>query len=218
MTLTLSHDLPWGGEPGDPEANNQNWVGLVIIGILFLVAFHWEGWQKGHQRRARLDAYRRRDKWRMGDVPRLRKLGVPPHRIQQIIADNKHRGRGVVQNYRSLDEVVELIAQQANVLLSPDTQPHKRLSTLKQTPLWQYIVEALYRGEHTAAREERMKSPSTHAERMVADCLGISDSQVHKICGGVRKERKLENKDEGDFLLRVGDFQRWQLDGSLHLP
>jgi hypothetical protein len=216
--MTLSPDAFWSGQPEHPDASAQGWGSMVFLLVLFLIAWHWEGWRKAHQRNARLAAYRCRHQWRTADVPRLLKLGVPRERIQRIITDNKRLGRGVIESYQSLDEVVTLMAEQFSVLLSPHTKPHARLATLKQTPLWRYIVEALYRGEHTAAKAVRQKSASSHAEHVVADCLGITDSQVHKICGGVRKERRCENRlADGEFLLRISEFEAWKRDGDLQL-
>jgi hypothetical protein len=208
-------------QPEDPNASTPSWLCLALVLLLFFIVSQWGDWQTSHQKRARRTAYRRRHQWRKADVPRLLKLGVPMERIQRITDDNnKRRGRGVVQSYQSLDEVVTLRAEQFNVLLAADTPPHSRLSTLKQTPFWRYIVEALYRGEHTAAKEIRQKSASSHAEQVVAGCLGISDSQVRKICVGVRKERKRENRPayaDSEFLLRVNEFEAWQRTGDLQI-
>jgi hypothetical protein len=168
-----------------------------------------------HDRRARLTVYRRRQRWRKADVPHLLKLGIPAGRIERIMDGNKRRGRGVVQRYQSFDEMVTGMAERFNVLLSPDTEPYARLAALKQTPLWPDVVEALYRGEHAAAKERHERSPSTHAEQVVAACLGIADSSVHKICVGVRKERKQGNPSECDTLFRVTEFEAWKRDGIL---
>jgi hypothetical protein len=107
------------------------------------------------------------------------------------------------------------LAEQLGVLLAPVTPPHTRLATLRQTPLWPEIVEALYRGEHAAAKEEGVRSPSAHAEELVAACLGISDSSVHKTCGAVRKARRLEYKADSGVLFRVNEFETWKRGGNL---
>jgi hypothetical protein len=94
-----------------------------------------------------------------------------------------------------------------------------RLNILKQTPFWPEIVEGLYRGEHAATRERGERSPSMRAEELIADCLGISDSSIRKICVAVRKARRLEGKrPESGLLLRMSEFQAWKRDGNLLAP
>jgi hypothetical protein len=216
MSMTPSPATPLDGQPENPESNEINWIGWIIVIIGVFIVSQWEGWQQSHQRRARLDAYCRRHQWRKADVSRLLNLGIPKQRIERIISDNKRRGRGVVQNYQPLDTMLMHAAEQFSTLLSPDTPPPARLKVLKQTPVWSYVVEALYRGEHAAAKEACQKSPSMHAELLVADCLGITDSQVHKLCGGVRKERRCENKpSESESTLRIQEFEAWMKSGDL---
>ena len=218
MGLTIFPAEPFETQPVNPESTELNWVGWVLIAICVFIVSQWEGWQQGHQRRACLEAYCRRHQWRKADVSKLLRLGVSEQRIERIISNNKSRGRGVVQKYRALDDLLTHAAEQLSVLLSPDTPQSTRLKVLKHTPVWRYVVEALYRGEHAAAREARLKSPSMHAELLVADCLGITDAQVHKVCGDVRKERKQQNKSsEGETTLRIQQFEAWIESGELQL-
>jgi hypothetical protein len=213
MTLWLD-----GDEKGEDAERTQ---GQFILGVIVLLVFayvmaSWEAWQEAHARQARLTAYRRRARWRKADLPRLIELGIPRHRIERNIDANRCRGRGVVPHYQSLDVMMTEIAVQAGVLLSPETPPHARLATLKQTSVWPEIVEALYRGEHTAAKVRRERSASTLAENLVAKCLGLSDSSVRKICVAVRKARKLEAEPSAPgFLLRVSEFDGWIRSGNL---
>jgi hypothetical protein len=218
MSMTASPATPFGDQPENPASNEISWMGWVIVIIGVVIFSHWEEWQKNHQRRARLDAYRRRHQWRKADVSRLLNLGVPRQRIERVIDENKGRGRGVVQKYQSLEEIWMQAAEQFSALLSPDTPPKTRLQILKQTAAWRYVVEALYRGEHAAAKEAGLKSPSEQAELTVADCLGITNSHLHKICGAVRKERRFQNKtSEGETLLRIKAFEAWMKDGDFQL-
>lgn len=175
----------------------------------------WKSWQEDHERKARLTAYRRRQRWRKADVPRLVELGIPRHRIERIIDGNRRRGRGVVPRYQSLDAMMAESTEQFGILFAPETPPHTRLATLKKTPFWPEIVEALYRGEHAAARVDGVRSPSTHAEEVTSGCLGISESLVRKICGTVRKARQLEGKAPACGALRVSEFEAWKRDGNL---
>jgi hypothetical protein len=218
MSMTAFPATPFGDQPENPASNEISWMDWVIVIIGVVIFSHWEEWQKNHQRRARLDAYRRRHQWRKADVSRLLNLGVPRQRIERVIDENKGRGRGVVQKYQSLEEMWMQAAEQFSALLSPDTPPKTRLKILKQTAAWRYVVEALYRGEHAAAKEARQKSPSERAELNVAACLGITDSQVHKLCGTVRNERKCQNKtSEGESVLRIQEFEDWMKDGNFQL-
>lgn len=206
---------PFWGE-GSEEDRSQFALGAVVLLVCAWIMMSWESWREGHARQARLTAYRRRQHWRKADVPRLVELGIPRYRIERTIDANKCRGRGVVHRYLSLDDKMAELAEQFGVLLAPETPPHTRLATLKRTPLWPEVVEALYRGEHAAAQEESMRSPSTHAETIVAACLGISDSSVHKTCAAVRKARRLEGKvPDSDSLLRVSAFEAWMLGENL---
>ncbi|MGH7092069.1 MAG: hypothetical protein ACREFB_00865 [Stellaceae bacterium] len=202
---------------GDAEkAQGQLVLGIIVLGVLAYFITSWETWQAEHNRKARLTAYRRRTRWRKADLLRLMELGIPRHRIERIIDANRCRGRGVVPRYKSLDTTMAEMTAQFEVLLSPETAPHARLATLKQTPLWPEIVEALYRGEHAAAKERRERSASTLAEELVARCLGLSDSSVRKVCVAVRKTRRLEVKlAESGLLLRVGEFEGWLHSGNL---
>jgi len=218
MSMTPSSITTFSEQRENPTANDIGWVGWVIVIISMVIASQWEDWQENHQRRARLDAYRCRYQWRKADVSRLLNLGVPRQRIERVIANNRFRGRGVVQDYQSLDEMLMQAGEQISVLLSPDAPPVTRLKILKKTFVWPYVVESLYRGEHAAAREARQKSASTYAELRVAGCLGISDSQVHKICVGVRQERKSESKpSEGESMFRIQEFEAWMNSGELGL-
>jgi hypothetical protein len=218
MSITASPATPFGDQPENPASNEISWMSWVIVIIGVVIFSHWEEWQKNHQRRARLDAYRRCHQWRKADVSRLLNLGVPRQRIERVINENKGRGRGVVQKYQSLEEIWMQTAEQFSALLSPDTSPKRRLQILKQTAAWRYVVEALYRGEHAAAKEAGLKSPSEQAELTVADCLGITDSHLRKICGAVRNERRCRNKiSEGETLLRIKAFEAWKKDGHFQL-
>jgi hypothetical protein len=215
--MTAQSIVPIGPLWGEDEKARDNFIlGVVVFLVFAYIMASWASWQKAHDRKARLAAYGRRTRWRKADVPRLVELGIPRHRIERIIDGNKQRGRGVVPRYQSLDAMMMEMAEKFGVLLAPQTPPHLRRATLKQTPLWPEVVEALYRGEYAAAKEDGMRAPSTHAEGLVAKCLGISDSSVRKTCGTVRKTRKLEGKtsDPGS-LLRVSEFEAWTQDGNL---
>jgi len=209
-----------GNENGkDAEkAYGQLALAVMIVGLLVYIMSSWEAWQDAHIRQTRLAAYRRRARWRKADLPRLVELGIPRRRIERIIDANRCRGRGVVPRYQSLDAMMTEMAAQFGALLSPETPPHTRLAILKQTPFWPEIVEALYRGEHAAAKERRERSASTLAEELVARCLGLSDSSVRKVCVAIRKARPLEAEpSEPGFLLRVSEFERWLRSGNLQM-
>jgi hypothetical protein len=199
----------------DEKARGQFILAVIILFVLAYITESWESWQEAHNRQARLTAYRRRTRWRKADLPRLVELGIPRHRIERIIGANRCRGRGVVPHHQTLDAAMTEMAAQFGILLSSETPPHARLATLKQTPLWPEIVEALYRGEHAAAKERRERSASTLAEELVARCLGLSDSSVRKVCVAVRKARRLETKPSEPGCLTVSEFEGWMRSGNL---
>jgi hypothetical protein len=178
----------------------------------------WRLAQRDHRRRARLEAYRCRKAWGTADVPHLMALGVSKPaqmRLQRILANGKP-GRGVVKVYKPLDIVIDRWVKLFQELECPETSPLRRLTLLKVTPWWRYVIEGLYRSEYDLARMAGRKSPAECAESVVADRLLISAAVVHKLCGRVRRERRAGVEAADNPPLRMDDFAAWlQAGGDL---
>jgi hypothetical protein len=192
---------------------------LIFIALCWFVVNYkslYEEFQTAHRRGALLKAYRSRRRWRKADVPKLRKLGVcaAAEKLLRRLEGEKGRGRGVVSHYRSPDDFLSAGAKHFDAFLAPETAPHDRLKLLKKIPLvWPYLVEALYRGEHSARKAAGAKAASDVAAQVVAGDLGLSYATVRKLCTKVRQER---GEAFSDFpALTLNDFGRWQQTGDL---
>lgn len=192
-------------------------LGLVIVAVANRLARWSEEAPKAHLRAAQLQAYRRRHQWRKADVSKLRALGVCQNaekRLQRI-ERGKQRGRGVVQQYRPLDVLLNEAIDDLRFLFATDTPPAARKAKLKGTLWWPHIVECLYRGEYASCKAQGWKAPSDEAERKVSEHLGISAAVVRKLCTSVRQQG-------GDRLVfpaaSVAEFIEWQRTGRFLRP
>ena len=187
-------------------------VGTVVVLSLMLAWQSIEAWAANQERRFHrrqlLDAYRRRHNWKKADIPRLRALGVnavAEKRMEQLSG----RGRPVVKPHRALHvEVLEKLSA-VGTLVSSEALPQERRKALKQWPWWPHYVEALYRGEHALAKARGVKAASTEAEILVGRSLGISASQVHAICGDIRRKRGDDPEFANFPAMTLAEYQTW---------
>lgn len=172
--------------------------------------------QISHRRAALLHAYRLRRKWRKADARRLHEIGVSASALTHLqrVKAGKSPGRGVVQQYEPLGAAISRLAAMVEAACDPKTASYDRIKILKRTPWWPYFVESLYRGERADAKRKGAKEPSVTAERSVADCTGLTDATVHKLCEKVRRERREGNAPPDSPSLRVTEFKAWMLSGG----
>ncbi|MBX9778556.1 MAG: hypothetical protein K2Y71_29640 [Xanthobacteraceae bacterium] len=143
-----------------------------------------EKYERDYKRGIRLDAYRKRHRWRRADVGRLLQIGVShagQRRIGRLLT-SKAVGRGVVHKSISFQEMAVSVGHFWTRLFDRDTPPNERRLLYKQTRWWPDFIEAAYRGE-------RMSVSSTEAEARVAAASGVSASEVHRLCQMVRNAR-----------------------------
>lgn len=183
------------------------------VGLIFILAYDHlkrctDDAERRHGRAERLAAYRRRHAWKASDVANLRTLNlsaVAERKLQRL----KGKGRPVVRPHQDLAALVVEKLQCFATALSPEGTPCDRLRAIKQLPWWRHYVEALYRGEHSAARQRGEPGPAETAERLVGHRLGISASQVHHICGEIRRMRAACFEDANFPPLTLAKFDEW---------
>lgn len=192
-------------------------VQRMITHAIHSLELAWKTAERNHRRAARLKAYRLRRRWRKGDEGRLQAMGINEvaRRRFSRIKQTKGLGRPVVPHYRPLGEQLAEMMRELDVLFSPSTPPHLRCRVLKQTYWWPYCVEAIYRGEHEAAKAEDRRAPSILAEEKTGEVLGIAPDTVRKIAGRVRKMRAQGTGLPDCQAVRVSDFEVWKRTGCL---
>jgi hypothetical protein len=190
---------------------------IILVGGLLLsfnqtLASIAENAEERHIRGERLRAYHRRARWKKSDVSALKTLGVnvaAQKRMERLTG----RGRPVVKDHQPLELVIESKLK-AFVLFSPGATPQQRKEALKLWPYYEENVEALYRGEHAFAKQNRVSAPASHAEANVAAALIISPDTVHRISNKVRRKRK-EGQDTANFPpMTVAEFKVWMATGK----
>lgn len=161
--------------------------------------------RRDHLRKARLEAYKRRHQWRKADIPRLLRMGVNPQaqrRIERLL-QSKSSGRGVIREYKNLDDYFRALVDFFRIFDDPTTSSRTRLALFKSIRVWPSFVESMYRGELTAAEEGKRhlvglkygrEKPSDIAEQAVAEAIGMSTASVHALCDRVRKKH---NRPDG---------------------
>lgn len=222
----LNHTLPMENSImtesiSDPDEDWPQSLAIVVL-IAFVVVYLLGGCEaarESHRKRALLKAYRRRQRWKKADVPRLRRLDVSDNAMRRIkrMANDKlgGRGRGVVDDFEHLGEGFEAEAEKVWALIGPTTPARERVRALRQTELLPDVAEALYRGEHALAKTAGQKSPAEAAEQRVAACLGLSQARVHKLCGKVRRNRRSSERVKEPDPISVHEFELWSVTGGV---
>jgi hypothetical protein len=201
-------------DPHSPLDNLSTTTVAIVILIIALICWV-QKLPETHRQAARLRAYQRRSQWRKADLRHLERLGVhvSTPRLKQI-ETSKAPGRGVVRRYHSPDVMLRAGMMHFNAIFGSTTMPNARLHYLKKIPsLWNRVVEALYRGEHSLRKASRQRAPSVAAEEAVAQGLGLSSATVHKRCSKVRRERQGASPDFP--ALTLWQFEKWRQDGDL---
>ena len=177
----------------------------------------WQIAEHNCRRAALLEAYKVRRKWKKGDGRRLEALGISDAARRHLERAGQARvlGQPVVLNYRPLREEMAVAARLLDDLFNPSTPPHVRRCALKKTPWWPYFVEAVYRGEHDAAKAERRTAPSTVAEDITGQVFGIAPDTVRRTAGRVRNMRVLGTGLPDSPSARASDFETWKRSGRL---
>jgi hypothetical protein len=174
------------------------WGRVAVVGVFILAFVRWaEDAGRRYHRGQLLAAYRRRHAWKKSDISHLKSLGVnkaAQSRMERLVGT----GRPVVKPHRPLDELIMSKVSAFNALVDKAASVEERRKAFKIWPWWPHYVEALYRGEHSIAKERGIKSPSTEAEFLVGAALGVSSATVHSICGEIRSMRK-DDEDSANF-------------------
>lgn len=200
--------------------NAVNEVGRVIHSIFTRVADFFRSVvesarqvDRDYDRAALLKIYRVRATWKKGDVKNL--LGYP--RLNVAAQRRIHRlrslpsaGRPAVARYLRLAKVVLAKLQNIAQLGAPNMPPHQRLAHLKQSMLWLYYVDALYRGEYL--RRQGTPNASRTAEEIVAAALCISKDHLHRLRLDYRKRSGEAPSDAG---LSLQEFEVWMQTGNI---
>ena len=155
---------------------------------------------KQYDRKVRAQALRRREDWRKADVPRLLKLPgaseAANHRIAELTEDKHSSGRGVIPEPKELEQSFAEALNAGFRILDPATSPEERHRLRKEhMPKYPALIESAYLGEHerlgrTTDKEYPSLPASEHAERNVAEVLGVSRAEVHQLCQQARDEYK----------------------------
>lgn len=170
---------------------------------------------KAYERAAVKRACSRRRDWKVSDAALLRSLPNAriSHKRLTALEHSRKRGRPVVARYRSLAETLSVGSQHIKELFDATTPPHRRLRALSQTGWWPQFAEALYRGCYAEAKALGMPAPSAEAERMAANCMGISEAKFRKLCQQVRKQSKVDISGEAPAI-SLAAFEEWKLTGK----
>jgi hypothetical protein len=168
--------------------------------------------EEQHRQRALLAAHRLKNSWKKSDLPGLQSLGITIETEDQRKLGR--RGRPVVQPHKSLSATIIHRLSAVQPLFDPASSPHQRRRALKLWPWWPHFVEALYRGELDRAKARRVAHASDHAEELVGAELNISASQVHRICGKIRRLRKEWDGAANFPAMTLDDFKDWMTTGE----
>lgn len=166
-----------------------------------------------HRRAELIVAYRRRRAWKKSDIPRLKTLAVSEVALRRM-ERLEGRGRPVVSSHQPLGSAFLTKVRALQILSDPGSSPEKRRSAVKLSHWWPHYVEAMYRGEHSLAKTNRERESSGHAERLVGKELGISASEVHRICGGIRRLRTEWDGAANFPAMTLIDYRDWMETGS----
>jgi hypothetical protein len=191
-------------------------IAAAVENFVQMLRNAWHKAERAHHREALLQAYQRRHDWRKADVPKLRALGVNRAAQKRIAAIEckSGRGRGVVKRYRPLDDFLLDGAMGYVAMLSPDTKPKERLTLLKKSKVWPYVVFALHRHQYGQTKQAGTPSPAEEAEHVVGEFTGISAAQVRKLC---LKAKRSASAHGGFFwkTLARESFEHWKATGEL---
>jgi hypothetical protein len=191
----------------------------VAVGLVMVALYQWaekaaRTAEEKHLRAERLAAYRLRHVWKASDIRPLLTVGVS-QAAQRRIASLHGRGRPIVKQHRSLEDVLSDQITNWSNLLCEDSTPNERRRSFRGWPWWKHHVEALYRGELEQARANRLKGPHDHAERVVARALRMSQGAVHAICGEIRAMRR-EDAESANFPpMQLSEHEAWMERGKL---
>ena len=166
-----------------------------------------------HRRAELLAAYKKRLKWKKADIKALKTLDVNAP-ARKRMSQLRGRGRRTIEPHESLDSLIQRRINPVLTIWSPISQPPERRKALKLTPWWPHFVEALYRGEHSSAKERGITGASSHAEEVLGKALGISASTVHALCKEIRKMRKLEYGSANFPNMTLCQFNLWMDTGE----
>ncbi|MDI1345397.1 MAG: hypothetical protein PSV22_15035 [Pseudolabrys sp.] len=163
---------------------------IAVVGLVAIAFYKWiESAERRYNRGLLLAAYRRRRDWKKSDVAHLQSLGVNKaarSRMARLVG----RGRPVVRPHQRLDELIVSKFGAFAVVVDNSASSDDRRKAFKELPWWPHYVEALYRGEHEAAKARGLKGASSEAEIAVGNALGISAATVHSLSGEIRSLRK----------------------------
>ena len=172
---------------------------------------------EAHERAERLEVYRLRHRWKTSDLKNLRTYELT-ETAQRRLPNLTGKGRPVVRPHEEL--FVGLSRKLGTVLpaLSPEATPSERLKAIKKLSWWPHYVESAYRGEHEDAKEQGWSAPAEHAERLVGERLGISQSTVHQLCGNVRSLRAADPDSANFPPITIARLLAWVEHGRLVDP
>jgi hypothetical protein len=187
-------------------------IGLVAVAISKALASWADDLERQHNRAELLAAYRRRHDWKKSDLVHLESLNVNAS-ARQRMGRLAGRGRPVVKPHQPLEVTIIEKLNAFSSLVDPEASPAQRRLGLKLWPWWPHFVEALYRGEHVLAKEQRLRNPAQEAEILVGKALGVSSATVHTICGNIRSMRR-EDADSANFpSMTLAEYEDWMETG-----
>jgi hypothetical protein len=196
-----------------PLYNASQFAGIAVIGILAFILYQWaESAERRYRRGQLLAAYRERHIWKKSDVTRLKSLGVnkaAQNRMQRLAGT----GRPVVKTHQPLEYLICSKLSAISSLLDKTASVEERKKAFKIWPWWPHYVEALYRGEHSNAKERGTRSASIEAELLVGAALGISSATVHSICGEIRSQRKNDEASADFPSMTLTEYNRLMANG-----
>jgi hypothetical protein len=187
-------------------------VGRALVVLQKQITSTVEQAEEQHRQQALLAAHRLKNSWKKSDLPGLRSLGIIIEAEDQRKIGS--RGRPVVQPHTPLCATIINRLSAVQPLFDPASSPHQRKRALKLWPWWPHFVDALYRGELDRAKARCVAHSSGYAEELVGAELNISASQVHSICGKIRRLRKEWDGAANFPAMTLDDFKDWMTTGE----
>lgn len=188
-------------------------IGLAFVSIRNAVEAAAEQAVLKHQRAELRDAYKKRGQWKKSDITYLKTLKLNRYALARI-EHLSGTGRPSVKAHRPLEEVIISAVSAFNTAYDPASDPRERLKALRTTYWWPHYVEAMYRGEHSRAKQARERMASVNSEIAVGRALGMSASTVHTICGEIRRKRREWDGAANFPPMTLVEFEEWMQTGK----